>query len=451
MLPISIFLLSLSVVLIAGLIVFLILTNRRLKRAQAQEEVAEKDRDSFEQILQQANDALLIIDTVQGRVLECNQEAANLLNYAREELKSRTIFDLHPQEYLSRSSEIIADVWEKGGLVFEDLPLRTKEGEELPVESSARVIDFRNKPAILIFARDIRERLRMQREIREQTEIIEEKNKDLTDSIRYAQRIQRSILPEDEDLTKAFPNAFVFYRPKDIVSGDFYWYAKRGAQHFFVVADCTGHGVPGAFMSMLGSSKLKEIIHTKDVTEPGQIVSQLHREIRETLRQETDSRESALDGMDLAMIRYDETAGELRYAGALRPLLCFRAGQHDENGQPAWQEIKPDRVPVGGMQTEPVREFHATTLELAPGDTFYMYTDGFPDQFGGPKGKKYMDKRLKRLLAQLQEYPMQEQYDQVVREIDGWMGKQYEQIDDILLAGIRFDEPVRAQVQRAAS
>ena len=190
------------------------------KKMQAGFDGLNKQINNYQSIIDQANDAMIVIDIVDGRIHQSNPSAAALLGYSQKELEKKSLFDLHPKEDLERSSSIVADVWEKGGLIYKDIPFVTKSGDILPVECSAKVAPFAGRPAIVIYARDIRERLRLEAEVQVQKTIIEQKNKDITDSINYAKRIQTAILPTDEEMNKVASDYFVFYRPKDIVSGD---------------------------------------------------------------------------------------------------------------------------------------------------------------------------------------------------------------------------------------
>src|ERR1044071_2218502 len=183
----------------------------------------EKKIVNYQSIIDQANDALIVIDIVDGRIHQTNPSAAEMLGYTQEEILRKKLFDLHPKDMLERSSSVVADVWEKKGLIYKDIPFVKKNGELLPVECSAKVAPFAGRPAIVIYARDITERLKLEKEIALQSHIIEQKNKDITDSINYAKRIQEAILPNEEEMKEVLHDYFVYYRPKDIVSGDLYW------------------------------------------------------------------------------------------------------------------------------------------------------------------------------------------------------------------------------------
>jgi len=274
------------------------------------------------------------------------------------------------------------------------------------------------------------------------------KNKEITDSINYAKRIQEAILPSTQSFRKLFPKAFILYQPKDIVSGDFYWYADIKAKSknqsdendiYVAVADCTGHGVPGAFMCMIGSSLLNQMVQETNDFRPANILEQLHIGIREALKQqETETR----DGMDIALCHINRKKNQIEYAGALRSLLMYRGKTYKEKFAPDHQglfvqEIKADKHPIGGLQNEAKRQFTNHTIQYYPGDTMYLFTDGYADQFGGPKGKKLMSKKFKEILSSVQNKNMLEQYNHLEKFLKEWK-EGYDQVDDILVVGIRF-------------
>lgn len=279
---------------------------------------------------------------------------------------------------------------------------------------------------------------------------LEEKNTSITDSINYAQRIQSAIMqPKSEKSPHLLDRMFVFYRPKDIVSGDFYWYSEVQNRTYVAAADCTGHGVPGAFMSMIGITFLNEIINKKGETHPAQILHQLRTNVIDALQ--TNDDDHAKDGMDIAFIAIDWDTNTVEFAGAHNPLWVVRKSDEagakmirngeaieaslEENGY-ALFETKSDKMPIG-VHDRSSTPFTNNTLQLQPGDTCYLFSDGYVDQFGGTKGKKFLAKRFKKLLLNLQECSIQEQQKPVEKAIEEWMGTQ-EQVDDILVMGIRL-------------
>jgi ligand-binding sensor domain-containing protein/serine phosphatase RsbU (regulator of sigma subunit) len=251
---------------------------------------------------------------------------------------------------------------------------------------------------------------------------------DIKDSINYAKKIQDAILPLDEEIKKALPQSFVLFKPRDVVSGDFYWFNKKDDHIYIAAVDCTGHGVPGAFMSMIGNSLLNEIISKKGAHDAASILKKLHSGVRKSLKQDRDSYESK-DGMDLALAVIDLTTNTLQYSGAKRPLFFFDTEK--------FEEVKADKQSIGGLEMEDDYHFTNHNFELKKGDTFYLFTDGYVDQFGGEKGKKYSTKRLKETLQEMQALSMKDQHTKLNTDIDNWKSE-VEQIDDILVVGIRF-------------
>ena len=264
-------------------------------------------------------------------------------------------------------------------------------------------------------------------EVVAQKEIIEQKNKDITDSINYAKRIQDAILPPEEVVDKYLKDAFILYKPKDIVSGDFYWAEQSDGKFVYAAVDCTGHGVPGALMSMVGNNALNRTVKEFHLSKPAEILDKLNELVSETLRQEEDSDASVKDGMDISVCCIDFKNNTLEFAGAHNPLYMIRDGELTEykaNKQPIGPYIK--RVP-----------FENHKIKTKKGDVFYISSDGFPDQFGGPKGKKFMSRRFKELLLEIHENPMKNQLDILDQAFLDWRGDK-KQLDDVCVIGVRI-------------
>lgn len=262
-------------------------------------------------------------------------------------------------------------------------------------------------------------------EINEQKKIIEEKNKDITDSINYAQRIQRSILPTEKEIVDIFPNTFVLFKPRDIVSGDFYQFKKAGDYKYAILADCTGHGVPGALMSMIGSNLLHQIIIEKQIKEPNSILSALHKEVKSTLRQTSEVQSH--DGMDASVVLLKDN--KIYIASANRPVYIVTDG--------VLNELKPDKRSIGGSQSMDDVVFNVTEMDVVPNMIIYLFSDGYADQFGGEAGKKFKVKNLSELLVSIHAKPLEVQKEILNITFDNWK-KQLEQVDDVSLIGIRF-------------
>lgn len=247
--------------------------------------------------------------------------------------------------------------------------------------------------------------------------------KHITDSIEYAKRIQAAILPSMELFSDRLEH-FVFFKPRDIVSGDFYWAEEINGKFLIVTADCTGHGVPGAFMSMLGISLLNEIIISKEIIRPDRILNRLREKIIVALKQEPGS--ILKDGMDMTICLYDCTARTLQFSGANNPLYLITGGD--------LRQIKGDKMPVAIHEV--MDPFTLHELKLKSGDTFYTFSDGYADQFGGPQKKKFMAKNFRKLLLSIQDLPMLEQGNRL-DEVFADYGREVEQVDDVVVIGVK--------------
>lgn len=285
---------------------------------------------------------------------------------------------------------------------------------------------------ILVFFvyRSFRQKKQSVIEISAQKKIIEEKNKDITDSINYARRIQEVILPPQENAAPLFPESFILFLPKDVVSGDFYWYTRKNGKKLVAAVDCTGHGVPGALMSMLGNAFLNEIVNEKNILQPSEILSELRNKVKHSLKQTGEIGE-ARDGMDMALLCFNEDNTRVEYAGAHNPLWIFKAAGDNF----VLQEYAADKRPVGYFIGQSL-PFTNHSIELNKGDSLYIFSDGYGDQFGGPKGKKFKTAKLKQLLASLQHKSMSEQKILLEKTFLEWKGT-YEQIDDVCIIGVR--------------
>jgi serine phosphatase RsbU (regulator of sigma subunit) len=263
-------------------------------------------------------------------------------------------------------------------------------------------------------------------EIMQSHSIIEQKNKDITDSINYAKRIQEGILPPHESINLYIPDSFLIFRPRDIVSGDFYWFAETKEHFLLATVDCTGHGVPGGFMSMIGHTLLNEIVNQKGIEDPGKILDLLDIGVKKAIKSkdETESK----DGMDVALLSFTKDLKTVQFAGAFRPLLFMREG--------ILSEYKANRFPIGaGSYVKTAFDTH--TIHLQKGDALYIFSDGYADQIGGKGGKKFMTKQFKELIQSNNQLDMQKQGMVFELALDKWQGEQ-EQMDDILVIGIRI-------------
>jgi ligand-binding sensor domain-containing protein/serine phosphatase RsbU (regulator of sigma subunit) len=276
----------------------------------------------------------------------------------------------------------------------------------------------------------IKEKIILEEKVKERTaEVvqksmeIEEKNRDITASIRYAERIQRAMLPRED----TFHETFVLFMPKDIVSGDFYWMYDNGDHQFIAVCDCTGHGVPGAFMSIIGHNSLNKVVREYGITRPSAIMDQLNTEVLKALMQRNE--ETINDGMDMALIAFDKRKMTLEFAGAYNPLYVVRNGEV--------LVYKGDRFPIGMTAIGDKKNFTNQDIEIHPGDMLYMCSDGYADQFGSSEVKKYKSGNVKKLLSEIWNLPICVQKDRLKKEILDWKGD-LQQVDDIMFIGTKI-------------
>ncbi len=347
---------------------------------------------------------VIVGSVVEGAILAVGLgQKINRLNKERETAQARTIAALQENERLVVEQNRTLE--QKVNERTEELKLANEELNSTNEELSATL-----------------------EQVSRQNQVIEKKNEDILESIRYALRIQTAILPEEGYIRQTFKDFFVFYRPRDMVSGDFYWYGYLEREDVAAIAavDCTGHGVPGAFMSVVGYNQLNRAILEIRLTDPAEILNELDLRIRQTLKQDEGS--GRYDGMDLALCVWFRKENRMLFAGAQRPLYYF-----DADGQ--FRSIAGDKFPVGGAQARQ-KNFITHEIPLTGTERFYLFTDGYTDQFGGPNKRKFTPKRLQELLSRIHTLPFDEQYSQVMQAFDAWKGD-VEQLDDVSVLGFR--------------
>jgi serine phosphatase RsbU (regulator of sigma subunit) len=358
---------------------------------------------------------------------------------------------LNQQRQLMFSAIVFIVLLLAGGVFIYRQYLYKKRLSNMLTEQNAEIESQRDEIATQ------RDEIASQRDqVTEQKNQIQEILADVTSSIRYAQRIQEAMLPTLEMISDAGIDHFVFYKPSEIVSGDFYWAGQRGNEIIVTVADCTGHGVPGAFMSMLGMTLIKEITSTRGVSNPAEILAELRREIIKALHQEKEKNQR--DGMDIALCTINIDTLELQFAGANNPLYIIKpaishwplaVGQGTPEANSQWPmansqqpiassqliELKGDKMPIGIY--ERMDNFTLHKYQLQKGDCIYLFSDGFADQFGGSDGKKYKNIRLKTLLQSICLLSPAEQKRHVVNSFNEWRGT-YRQVDDVTILGLKI-------------
>ena len=250
-----------------------------------------------------------------------------------------------------------------------------------------------------------------------------EHHKEITDSIQYAKRIQEAILPSLQSMNEHIKNGFLYYKPKDVVAGDFYWLEKHGDKVYFAAADCTGHGIPGAMVSVVCSYALSKALLEENITQTGKLLDRTRELVIERFAK---SGEDVKDGMDISLCSLNTKTLKLQWSGANNPLWIMRKGELDK--------YKPDKMPIGKYD-EP-KPFASHDIQLEKEDIIYIFSDGYPDQFGGPKGKKFMSKRLDNLIVSVYEKTMDEQKETLAKTFEDWKGE-LEQVDDVCMIGVK--------------
>lgn len=401
--------------------------RERTAEIEAQKNEIRKQADELEKlsiVASETDNAVIIMDA-EGNFEWLNDGFIGMYGYNLEELTQngknirQTSGDKNIEDTLNRCLR------DKTTVIYES-QVKSKSGEVKWAQTTLTPIvsDSGEIKKLVAIDSNIDDIKKAEAEITKQKDLVEQKNRDITDSINYARNIQRAILPKHEVIKSEEIDSFTLFKPRDIVSGDFYWYNETDSQIVFIAADCTGHGVPGAFMSMLGVAYLNEIVNKDNITDVSEILNKLRIKVVQSLGQHgklTDSK----DGMDLAMIIIDKQENTLQFAGANNPLYIIRNGE--------LKEIKGDKMPIAYHVR--MDDFSKHTISIQPGDCYYMFSDGFADQFGGPKGKKFKYKPFKNLLIENHKLPAEEQKVMLDKTITEWMTG-YEQIDDILVMGI---------------
>lgn len=358
-----------------------------------------------------ANPALRI--EAEGIVSYCNQAAEKLLNL-----------------WHSKTGEKIK---KESITVLLNGALESQEEKQINVAVEKRLFRLRFVPAkcqnyVNVYGEDITESGVSLEASDLQAKGYQNCNLNFTDSLTYARRIQQSILPGEDQIRRYFNDAFALSMPRDIVSGDFFWVRELQApgQYLLALADCTGHGVPGAMMSIVGHSLLNEIVESHGHMHPAEVLEKLNTEIIRSLRQKTGSTGS--DGMDIAIMHIDLNDMCIHFAGAYQ-------GMYLMNGK--LNVYKGDRMPIGGVQHDTERHFSSQTIKIAPGNCIYLMTDGFMDQFGGPDDKKFLSHRIRTLIEKNHHFSMQAQSHIFKKAFEDWKGG-HEQVDDVSIIGIKF-------------
>lgn len=378
--------------------------------------------------------------------LDVNDAAVRHYGYSYAEFMSMTLDEIRPDDELGTFEKALNFV--KKSVVFHrgDFQHKKKNGDIIDVDVQSNMIEYNGKDARLILAIDITRERNNERELKSLTQSLEQKVRERTielneanqllsyehqqtrDSIMYAKNIQSSILHREYDVLQMFADSFVLFRPKDKVSGDFFWCHETEDHYLVAVLDCTGHGVPGAMISMVGFQLLNQIVIINGETSPAEVLRQLDKEVNSLFHQNKE--ESSVDGMDMIYCRIHKATNELCYAGAQRPLFLYSNGE--------LTELKGNKLSIGGRtRYYGHKAFEEHVITFNAGDCIYLTTDGYYSQFGGPRGKVMLKKRLKEELTRIGQYPAVYQLRKLQEYFVNWQGAE-EQVDDVLVIGVKL-------------
>jgi PAS domain S-box-containing protein len=398
------------------------------KRKNLELQKAYDEIERLSVVASKTNSGVVILDA-NGDTKWVNEGYTNITGYTIEDLQNNQPGDLLLGEGSDHSTlDRIREKASKQEPFIEQILIYTRSEEprwikinNTPIFSSEGVLTQQVE-----IIDDVTERINAEQQLQKNHDLITQQNKDIMDSVRYAERIQTALLPQQDEIGKCFNDHFIVYHPRDIVSGDFYWFSQVKNFVFLAVADCTGHGVPGAFVSMIGHNLLNQIINDENVTSSAQALNILDQKVSNALHK--DSKSYAPDGMDIAFCVFDLEKKTVQFSGAFRPLIIIRDGE--------LLEYTATKFSIGSY-TQRNTEFKDHNITLETGDAIYMFTDGFIDQFGGPRGKKFMSKRLKKLLMAIQDNSMDDQKKILEEKLESWRGE-LEQVDDICMIGIKI-------------
>lgn len=424
------------------------------------EEDRRRSEERYRELFKRSKDAIYI-STTDGNFVDINPAGLALFGYNQEDFNSLKVKNLYVNE---KDREILkATLAEQGEVSDYEVTLYKKgKKEKLTCLLSTRVISNEEGKNITYqgIIRDITEKKKAEQELiktladldhankeltylndsleeavekrtlelKKEKELVEVQHKEIKESIQYAKRIQASILPSTQNIKESFEDSFIFYLPKDLVSGDFYWFEKVDNKVLLAVVDCTGHGVPGAFMSIIGYTQLNEIVSDHQITTPGIILRELDKRVKGALNQNNKLENNSSDGMELGIICYNPDQNRIEYSGAMRPLYMVKNGD--------LHVVKGNKLSIGGISRRK-KDFVTTRITVEKDDCFYLFSDGYPDQFGGPRGKKFMTKHVGEMLHEISYLPIGEQEKIIKKTIKDWM-KNENQVDDILMIGLKF-------------
>lgn len=353
-----------------------------------------------------------------------NPEIQNLTEFLAQDITGKNYTEVGFEEKVVEEWTALIDEMEANPVnILKEMSLPTTKGDLIfEVNAIPEYDEMLSLESVLVVSHDITEAKLAERAIKES-------NKKISDSINYGLGIQKAILPNMEIVQRTFEDSFQLYQPRDVVSGDFPWFYQKGDDIYYAVCDCTGHGVPGCLLSLIGYSALEKTIAREDVNDPATLLYNLHWEMVKTLRQEEND---SSDGMDVGVIKYNKVTRKLQFSGAHRPMYFLRQSEE-------LVEAKGSKFPIGGVQYKGRQNFENWEIEVQKGDLILYFSDGYPDQIGGPDGKKFRNKPIRNMFVEHKDKPMSQVYEIFKDRFFGYMNEtNKKQVDDVLMVGIRF-------------
>ncbi len=392
------------------------------ERIRAEKEERMKSR--MQSLSENSPDMIIRINTT-GKLVYANPAVATFIGLDINQIIKKRVNDLSIDErFLEFVEDVLIQIKSTEKQIIDEIEMEGKNGARIMgIKAIPELNNEAELESILFVAHDMTDLKKIEQEIKE-------KNKKISDSINYAQRIQTSILPDTAYIQRYFPRSFMFYRPKDVVSGDFPWFAEKGNELYVAAVDCTGHGVPGALLSFIGYFLLNNIVNIDDGFNAAEILEELHQGVRHTLKQNEENN-NGRDGMDLALCKINKENKTIQFAGAHNPLYLLRNGE--------LTEYKGSRKGIGGkpLPKKKEKDFENHIIEYQTGDKIFIFSDGLPDQLGGDSRRKYQTKRIKEALTESSDHTMAHFSRHFSETFYNWKGEE-KQVDDVLLIGIEL-------------
>ncbi|UZR95389.1 PAS domain S-box protein [Chondrinema litorale] len=400
-----------------------IVINSRDITERRRAEKEERMRSQMEALSENSLDLITRVNN-EGRFYYINPVIKNLTGRNTDYFLNKTIDEVHLNNEIKESwKEIFQQVFNKQEKFITELEFPTVKDDVRIMQVSAipEAVEDGTIESVLMVSHDITDRKKTENEVRTN-------NKKITESINYAKRIQTAILPNDTVINKVFPDSFIFYKPRDVVSGDFPWFIQKNDDIYIAAVDCTGHGVPGALISLIGYFILNDVINSEEEIETGKVLDYLNQGVTKTLRQD-DPDATTRDGMDIALLRVNYKENFFEYSGANRPLYMNHDGE--------LVQIKGDKFPIGGGKYKTRTNFSTHRMNINHKESLYFFSDGFPDQFGGSDNKKFGNQRIRSIIQTNQGQSMEQMSQHFGNAFEDWKGDR-KQTDDVLMIGIKL-------------